>query len=31
ILRTAIGSVAEKLLEALPCDVLIVRQAKAAE
>lgn len=29
ILRTAIGSVAEKLLEALPCDVLIVRQAGA--
>ncbi|AZY53909.1 universal stress protein [Bordetella avium] len=29
ILRTAIGSVAEKLLEALPCDVLIVRQAAA--
>lgn len=26
ILRTAIGSVAERLLEALPCDVLIVRQ-----
>lgn len=31
ILRTAIGSVAEKLLEALPCDVLIVRQNKAAD
>ncbi|OZI40615.1 universal stress protein [Bordetella genomosp. 1] len=30
ILRTAIGSVAEKLLEALPCDVLIVRQHGAA-
>lgn len=29
ILRTAIGSVAEKLLEALPCDVLIVRQSDA--
>jgi nucleotide-binding universal stress UspA family protein len=26
ILHTAIGSVAERLLEALPCDVLIVRQ-----
>ncbi|MGZ9892142.1 universal stress protein [Bordetella bronchiseptica] len=30
ILRTAIGSVAEKLLEALPCDVLIVRQTGTA-
>lgn len=29
ILRTAIGSVAERLLEALPCDVLIVRQTEA--
>lgn len=31
ILRTAIGSVAEKLLEALPCDVLIVRQNGAQD
>jgi len=31
ILRTAIGSVAESLLERLPCDVLVVRQPKAED
>jgi len=31
ILRTAIGSVAEKLLATLPCDVMIVRQAHSED
>jgi len=31
LLRTAIGSVAESLLESLPCDVLVVRQTHAQD